>query len=210
MSLKSPRWRKVLLAGGLLLVLVQGLARIPEVRGRLHPGVFWELKLRLAQKECLWVERGLHYISAILEELSGSRGPKFTPEAPVPFGDLLVLAQGWAHLPEILPRLLPKISPETKLRLAQKECIRVERSLKYIQATLEAVNHGLEHKVFQEATGSWPSAARLSQALDLTQALSQRCWGYQEELQGLLQKWQDLKVSQINKADFKSRKTVNR
>ncbi len=210
MSLNSQRWQKILLVGGLLLVMAQGLVRVPEVGGRLFPGMFWELKLRLTQQECLRVERRLNYIGATLEELNGPKEPGHPPGTTGPFGDLLVLSHSWAHLPEIWGRLLPKMSDETKLRLAQKECIKTERSLKYINATVEALNRALDHKVPQGAADSLPTASGLSQARDLTQAIRQRCWEYRHQLQGLLQKWQELKVSQGNKAGLKSGEIIVR
>ena len=205
MFLNSERWRKILLVGGLLLIMAQGLVRVPEVGVRLFPGMFWEVKLRLTQKECLRLERSLHYIGATLEELNGPKEPGHPPGTTGPFGDSLVLSQSWAHLPEIWGRLLPKMSDETKLRLAQKECIKVERSLKYINATMEALNRALDHKLPQGAAGSLPTAADLSQARDLTQAIRRRCWGYRQELKDFLKKWQDLKISQNKKAGLESR-----
>ena len=210
MSSKSPRWRKVLLASGLMLVLVQGLVRLPEVRGRLFPGLFWEQKLRLAQKESLKVERRLRYIGAILEELDETFDQDGFQITPGPFKELLVLAQWWVNLPELWGRLLPKMTYETKLRLAQKECIDTERSLKHINAIVEALNRALEHRVPQGAASSMPTASGLGQARDLTQAISQRCWEYRHQLQGLLQKWQELKVSQGNKAGLKSGEKIVR
>ncbi len=210
MSSKSPRWRKVLLVGGLLLVLAQGLVRVPEVGGRLFPGMFWELKLRLTQQECLRVERRLNYIGATLEEINGPKEPGHPPGTTGPFGEMLVLAQWWVNLPELWGRLLPKMTYETKLRLAQKECIDTERSLKHINAIVEALNRGLDPEVPQGAAGSLPTASGLSQARDLTQAIRQRCWEHRQELQNLLQKWQELKVSQGNKAGLKPRETMVR
>jgi len=205
MFLNSERWRKILLLGGLLLILAQGLLRVPEVGGRLFPRMFWEQKLHLTQQECLRVEKRLEYIGATLEEINGAREPGQPGGTTGPFEGLLVLAQGWAHLPEIWGRLVPKMSDETKLRLAQKECIKTERSLKYINATMEALNRALDLKLSQGAAGSLPAGSDLIQARDLTQAIRRRCWGYRQELKDFLKKWQDLKISQNKKAGRETR-----
>jgi len=210
MFLSSPKWRKVLLTVGLLLVLVQGLLRLPEVRGRLSPGLLWEMKLRLAQHECVRVERRLKYLESTLEALSGPQTPGGPLSPAGPFGELLVLAQGWAHLLELWSRLLPQMSYETKLRLAQKECIKTETSLKYISATVEALKRGLEHRPPQGATGSMLPGFGLNQALTINQAMRQRCGEYKQELENLLQKWQELKVNHINKVGLNSPEVIRK
>ena len=204
MSSKSRRWPKVLLVSGLMLVLVEGLVRLPEVRGRLYPGFYWGLKLRLIQQESLKVERRLRYLGATLEELQDSFDPDGIQITPGPFKELLVLAKGWVNLPELWGHLLPKMtSYETKLRFVKKEFINVQRSLRHINATMETLNRALEHRPPRGATGSLPSVSSLNQALDITRAIRQRSWEYKQELGDLLQKWQDLQADQVNKAKLK-------
>jgi hypothetical protein len=100
------------------------------------------------------------------------------------------------------------MSYETKLRLAQKECIKTETSLKYISATVEALKRGMEHRPPQGATGSLLPGSGLNQALSINQAMRQRCGEYKQELDNLLQKWQELKVNHINKAGLNSQEII--
>ncbi len=49
LPLKAGQWPKILLAGGLLLILGQGLLQLPEVGARLYPEKFWDREVRRTQ-----------------------------------------------------------------------------------------------------------------------------------------------------------------
>ncbi len=68
----TARWRKLLLAAGLLLVLASGLVQLPEIGSRLSPNSFWSEHLFWAQKSVIRAEMRLELVDATLEALAGA------------------------------------------------------------------------------------------------------------------------------------------
>lgn len=68
----TARWRKLLLAAGLLLVLASGLVQLPEVGARLFPNRFWSEHLFWAQKSVTRAEMRLDLVDATLTALAGA------------------------------------------------------------------------------------------------------------------------------------------
>ena len=76
MGSSSQDWRKLALAGGLLLVLAYGLLQLPEVRGWHAPEALWEIKIRLLQQEAPRIEGMLKRSEADLQAAAGSWNPR--------------------------------------------------------------------------------------------------------------------------------------
>jgi len=68
----AARWRKLLLAAGLLLVLASGLVQLPEIGPRLLPERFWSRHLFEAQESVTLAEMRLDRVDATLTALAGA------------------------------------------------------------------------------------------------------------------------------------------
>ncbi len=117
MSSNSQVWKKVLLAGGLLLVLVYGLVQIPEVRGR-SPESLWKIKIQQLRRDCSIIENKLKSANDTLESLNDFQGK--TPSL-----------KSW----------------DDKLRLVQKDCFSVEARVRYRDAKLAALKVAMENRI---------------------------------------------------------------
>lgn len=117
MSSNSQVWKKALLAGGLLLVLVYGLFQIPEVRGQ-SPGALWKIKIQQLQRDCRIIENKLKNANDILESLNDFHGK--TPSL-----------KSW----------------NDKLRLVKKDCLSVEARVRYRDAKLAALRAAMENRI---------------------------------------------------------------
>ncbi len=117
MSANSQVWKKTLLAGGLLLLLVYGLFQIPEVRGR-SPESLWEIKVTQLQKESVTIGKRLTQANDFLDTLKDLPGKN----------------QSWS-------------SWDNNLRLAQKNSLSVGSRVKYLDAKLAALRAAMENRI---------------------------------------------------------------
>lgn len=177
---KAPRWGGLLLSGGLLLVLAQGVIRLPEVEGRLFPEKRWEAKLSLVQGECHKVASNLETLSLTLLALNPDLALRLSSG---------VLPNSWTQgrlqLPDLLGYLFPELSRERKLRLAKKASNNATIKLRYIETTLEALDRPLE-SMHPQSRGPDSGSNRPRQDLERSQALRRCCREHQRTLDELL------------------------
>ncbi len=122
MPFNSQGWRKALLAGGLLLVLVYGLFQTPEVRGR-SPESLWKIKIQQLQRDCSVIENKLKNANNTLESINNLQGK--TPSL-----------RSW----------------DDKLRLVQKDCLSVAARVRYRDAKLAALQVAMENRISGDAS----------------------------------------------------------
>ncbi len=117
MSSNPQVWKKWLLAGGLLLVLVYGLFQIPEVRGR-SPESLWEIKITQLERECVTIGKRLTQANDYLDTLKDFPG-----------------------------KTRARSSWDNNLRLAQKNCLSVGSRVQYLDAKLAALRVAIENRI---------------------------------------------------------------
>ena len=118
MSPDKLDWQKLVLAGGLLLLLAYGLLQIPEVRGWYAPEFIWEIKIDQLKKESFMIEKRLKKAKALLETLND------------------------------LQRKNPSLKVwDDRLDQVKKECNLVELRSKYFNAKLAALKVAVEGRI---------------------------------------------------------------
>ena len=78
--IKSPDWGRILLPAFLLIILIQGVMYLPEVRVGLFPEKIWQGRLRLVAKGCDQVKESLISLEAELAALNPSSELCFSPD----------------------------------------------------------------------------------------------------------------------------------
>jgi hypothetical protein len=134
MSLNSFTVKKFLLTAGLLLVLGQGIWRLPELQDYLSPVDNEDFILQQASKECSRIKvdlRTLHERVDYLTWFQTHNGP-----------DQKISANRLRSFPfsEAIRPLAPGYFWLTNIRLAHKNRLRVERKLRYLEALLKNIN----------------------------------------------------------------------
>jgi hypothetical protein len=166
-------WIKILLAGGLLLVLLQGVVLHPDVRLKLLPEAFWLEKISQAQKECLRIEKYILGLQDNLAPLGLAPDPgNLTSEV----GQLVLRADHRENL--------AKNFVEKQLFLARRCYVNAERKLAYMELLLPILETAHSHTPIA-LSGSDPKPLKQDQALSV---LRQRCHEYRKVLDELAQK----------------------
>ncbi len=183
MRLNSRIFGVILLSGGLLLVLAQGLGRTPEIRLWLFPDSILEEKLHLAQKECTKIAGKLAVASASVDalyKLSGTEEAYIAPPQPSR------LSLTWfkeIFIPDFLSDSFERKWIK-QLYQARTTLVMTERKLTYLDAFLESLASSAPRvAVADKAT------VCINPNLDIFQqrinSIKQRCRGYRKELDGL-------------------------
>lgn len=197
MVLKSRRWGKILLSGGLLLILAQGVFQLSRVGSRLQTEIFWEAKLRLVQRSCLGMEKKLDDLAYALDSLEFALRSKLTPDQASAIRRLLLgLPQGLESLPRVMDQLFTAAFWETKLSLTKREWFNIERNLIYQEATLDVLDRTLKPVPPHGATGPGQTSFSRDLLLRHAQAIHRRFPGYKSRLAVLFQQLQMLEASQ--------------
>jgi len=151
MSGRFPRTGQLLLTGGLLLVLAQGLWQLPDLQDYFFPGQQIEANFKAAKAECGRIEDSLTSLKLRAEYLewflaSSAAAPKVVAARLLAF-----------PFAEILRPLAPGYFWRISIILAKKDRVNVERKLKYLDAFLDHLNpiRGLECSSRETAIG-WP------------------------------------------------------
>lgn len=76
--IKSIDWGRILLPAFLLIILIQGVMYLPEVRVGLFPEKVWQYRLRLVAKGCNQVKESLISLEGELTGLNYPSGPGFS------------------------------------------------------------------------------------------------------------------------------------
>ncbi len=131
MSLNSVTVKKLLLTAGLLIVLGQGLWRLPELQDYLFPAESVESILNLARRECSRIKDDLRTLNERVDYLTwfqAHNGP-----------DQKISADRLRAFPfsECIRSLAPRFFWHTNIRLAHKNRLRVERKLQYLESLLK-------------------------------------------------------------------------
>jgi len=134
MSLNSVTINKFLLVAGLLIVLGQGLWKLPELQDYLFPVDHEKSILQQASKECLRIENDLRSLKERVDYLTWFQAH----DGP----DQKVSADRLRAFPfsESIRPLAPKFFWYTNIRLAHKNRLRVERKLQYLEGLLKNID----------------------------------------------------------------------
>lgn len=131
MSLNSLTVKKFLLTAGLLIVLGQGVWQLPELQDYLFPVDNVEFIFQQATKECSRINNDLRTLNERVDYLKwfqAHNGP-----------DQKIAADRLRAFPfsEAIRSLAPRYFWHTNIHLAQKNRLRVERKLLFLQGLLK-------------------------------------------------------------------------
>ena len=134
MSLNSFTVKKYLLAAGLLIVLGQGLWKLPELQDYLFPVDNEKFIFQQASKECSRIENDLRTFKERVDYLTwfqAHHGP-----------DQKVSAARLRAFPfsESIRPLAPRYFWQVNIPLAHKDRLRVERKLRYLEGLLHNID----------------------------------------------------------------------
>jgi hypothetical protein len=131
MSLNSLTVKKFLLTAGLLIVLGQGIWQLPELQDHFFPVDTPEFIFQQASKECSRIKDDLGTLNERVEYLTWFQAHN-GPDQRVSTDRLRAFPFSEAIRP-----LAPRYFWHTNIRLAQKNRLRVERKLQYLQGLLK-------------------------------------------------------------------------
>jgi hypothetical protein len=133
MSLNSVTIKKFLLTAGLLIVLGQGAWQLPALQDSFFPVKNDEFNLQLSNRELRRIEEDLIALNKRLHYL------KWFQTHPGP--DQKVSANRLRAFPfsECIRILAPSYYWQVNIHLAQKNRVRVERKLRYLEAFLKGI-----------------------------------------------------------------------
>jgi hypothetical protein len=134
MSLNSLTVKKFLLTAGLLIVLGQGVWQLPELQDYLFPVDNEAFIFQQATKECSRINNDLRTLSERVDYLKwfqAHNGP-----------DQKISADRLRAFPfsEVIRPLAPRYFWHTNIQLAQKNRLRVERKLLFLQGLLRNID----------------------------------------------------------------------
>lgn len=175
-------WGRWLLAAGLLLVSVQGLLQLYEVRHYLFPCAYHELKLKLINEEYSRIETGLQSLKAELDKLQVLRDQQERLEllptsrsssclASPPSGDGAGL-----HV---------EATWQSQLHATKKAQVYVAQKMNYIRVMLESMDRSLQSKLAGNKSASSttkPEVEKILQQVQKDRTLLQR---YHDDLNNL-------------------------
>lgn len=171
--------KKFLLAAGLLLVLGQGLWKLPEVQDYLFPRENMELILRRAGHEWPLIEGDLTTLNERLDYLKWFQDQNGS-DRKVAGSRLLAFP-----FSESIRPLAPKYFWQVNIILAHKTRMRTEERLRYLGAFLKGINGDFR----VSATGANPAnptaMGAVPQATNQIQQLQNQCKEYNAKLMQL-------------------------
>jgi hypothetical protein len=179
MRLNSRTLGTVLLCGGLLLVLAQGLKRTPEIRLWLFPATITEEKLYHAQRENAKIAEKLVAASVSVDALYKLSRPD---EAQAAAPRISAFSLAWfktIFLPDFLNSDY-EVKWKKQLSQARTNLALLERRLRYLDAFLDSLS--ASSKADQATMLTSPNPDTFQQRIYY---MKQRCRGYWKELDEL-------------------------
>jgi hypothetical protein len=176
MSLNSLTAKKLLLTAGLLLVLGQGLWKLPELQDYLFPAESAELILKRTSKECLRIKDDLRTLNERIDYLKWFQAHN-GPDQKISSDRLRAFPFSEAIRP-----LAPRYFWHTNIRLAHQTRVKIERKLQYLNGLLKNIE---ENSPMHPDRDSPAKTAALSGSMKHIQQLKDQCMDYNSKLMGL-------------------------
>lgn len=158
MATKPYQWGKIFLAGGLLLVAVNGMRLDPLVRGQFYSVEDSEvIGLQSASEAYLKIQSRLKIFKGLLEDLQLlQKSAQGDPRLKDKHLSGLVFP-----LSELGARYFPKLCWNLELRLAKKELVNVERKMEQLEMICASVERQLEANHPDDKTKKWLSESEV-------------------------------------------------
>lgn len=179
MSLNSFTVKKFLLTAGLLVVLGQGLWKLPELQDYLFPVDPEKVIFQQARKECSRIKADLRTLNVRVDYITwfqAHNGP-----------DQKVSADRLRAFPfsEAIRPLAPRFFWHTNIRLAHKNRLRVERKLRYLEGLFKNLDQIAPVHPSPASPAIPAKTAAVSRSMKQIQQLQDQCIDYNTQLMAL-------------------------
>jgi hypothetical protein len=179
MSLNSVTVKKLLLTAGLLIVLGQGLWKLPELQDYLFPVDNEKFIFQLARKECSRIKDDLRTLKERVDYLTwfqAHNGP-----------DQKVSANRLRAFPfsEAIRPLAPRYFWQINIPLAHKNRLKVERKLRYMEGLLKNIDENSPVHPSQDSPAMPAKTAAVSGSMKQIKQFQDQCIHYNAELKEL-------------------------
>jgi hypothetical protein len=176
MSLNSFKVKKLLLTGGLLIVLGQGVWQLPELQDYLFPVNNVESISRQARRECSRIKDDLRTLNERVDYLKWFQAHN-APDQRISKNRLLAFP-----FSECIRLLSPRYFWHTNIRLAHKNRLRVERKLRYLEAVLKNIDKNSPVHPAQNSPAIPAKSAAVSSSMKQIKQFKDQCRDYDAKL----------------------------
>ena len=179
MSLNSLSVKKFLLTAGLLIVLGQGLWKLPELQDYLFPVDNEEFIFQQARKECSRIKGDLRTLNESVDYLTWFQAHNGSDQR-VSMDRLLAFP-----FSECIRPLAPSYFWQTNIRLAHKNRLRVERKLRYLEGLIKNIDTNPPAHFSQVAPAMPAKTAAVSSSMKQLQQFKDQYKDYNAKLMEL-------------------------
>jgi hypothetical protein len=176
MSLNSVTVKKLLLAAGLLIVLGQGLWKLPELQDYLFPVDNKKFVFQLARKECSRIKDDLRTLKERVDYLTWFQAHN-GPDQSVSMDRLRAFPFSEAIRP-----LAPRYFWQVNIPLAHKNRLKVERKLRYMEGLLKNIDENSPVHPSQDRPAMPAKTAAVSGSMKQIKPFQDQCIHYNAEL----------------------------